>query len=455
MLKRGMLFWVIVICAVILGGCSYSQTGIDTLLTPPKLSDQQNQIYSALEAVVGKNVKLKYPRRGDFTSAFIINNIDGEPTQEAIVFYENTTNSSLRMNVLDQQEGRWFSAYEISVDASEVDKVSFVISNQEIYIIVGYNLLTKTEKSVSLYGFREGIVNEISNISCSDYEVYNMTGDQTAEIVAFVPSKGDRELKTVTAMLYKITPTGTGLMAQTPMDPDVSGYAAVHKGKLADGRPALYIDGLKGTNSLCTQIIAMNDLGRMHNLMYGPEERENLIDETRRGYGSLSMDLNGDGIYEIPNLIPSLGYERVAPPQKQHFTEWYNYVELNSDDIISSSSTSRKGELVLQKTTYVSYALGYIFTVPPSWLDKIKIDFVMGDSELVFYDNSLGDAYDAKLMSIKVLKRTDYEADNMKSEYSLLKDNGQLLYTYKLYESSSDLLVWPSDVKNGFALLQI
>lgn len=439
MSKRITLSCIVLAFTVLLGGCSYSQTGIDTLLAPPKLSDQQNQIYTALESVVGKNINLKYPRQGDFTSAFIINNIDSEPTQEAIVFYENTTSSSLRMNVLDQQDDKWISSYEIGIEASEIDKVSFVTVNQKIYIIVGYSLISKTEKNVSVYGFSDGIMNEIGSISCAGYEVFDMIGDQAPEIIAFVPSRGDRAIRTVTAMMYRINPNGTtGIVAQAPMDPDVSAYAAIHKGRLSDGRPALYIDGLKGTNTLCTEIIAMSGTGSMENLMYLPELSENLIDETKRGYGSPSVDLNGDGIYEIPNLRPSPGYERVAPPQKQYFTEWYNY---------------ESGELILQKTTYVSYSLGYIITVPSEWIDKVKLDFVMGDSELVFYDNRLGDAYDAKLFSIKVIKRPDYENDAQNKNYSLLKDNGQLFYTYKIYDSSSDIVISSANIKNAFSLL--
>lgn len=72
--------------ALVLSGCSYGQTGIESLLKPPKLSDQQNEIYTALQASIGKNITLKYPRTGDFTSAFLIANIDEESTQEAIVF---------------------------------------------------------------------------------------------------------------------------------------------------------------------------------------------------------------------------------------------------------------------------------------------------------------------------------------------------------------------------------
>ena len=130
--------------ALVLSGCSYGQTGIESLLKPPKLSDQQNEIYTALQASIGKNITLKYPRTGDFTSAFLIANIDEESTQESIVFYEaaDTVNATmtLRINVLDQNDGAWVSVYDAGVSAQDVDKVNFVQSNGNTFLVVGFKL---------------------------------------------------------------------------------------------------------------------------------------------------------------------------------------------------------------------------------------------------------------------------------------------------------------------------
>ena len=67
-MKR-ILLALLLCTSLTLSGCAYGQTGIDGMLKPPKLSDQQNEIYAALQASVGKNITLKYPRTGDFTSA--------------------------------------------------------------------------------------------------------------------------------------------------------------------------------------------------------------------------------------------------------------------------------------------------------------------------------------------------------------------------------------------------
>ena len=44
----------------LLSGCTFS-TSIDGLLSPPKLSVEQEQIYEALRRAAGSNISLKYP----------------------------------------------------------------------------------------------------------------------------------------------------------------------------------------------------------------------------------------------------------------------------------------------------------------------------------------------------------------------------------------------------------
>ena len=73
---------------VLLTGCSMG-VSVENLLTPPKLDAQQNEIYQALISSSGAAIQLKYPKSGDYRSAFVVRNIDGEESEEAFVFYES------------------------------------------------------------------------------------------------------------------------------------------------------------------------------------------------------------------------------------------------------------------------------------------------------------------------------------------------------------------------------
>ena len=93
-----------------LSGCTFGSS-IDNLMAPPKLSVEQEQIYSALTDATGTSISLKYPKSGKYLSAFIIEDIDGDGGNEALVFYERNglgvEENTLRINVLDQDDGNW------------------------------------------------------------------------------------------------------------------------------------------------------------------------------------------------------------------------------------------------------------------------------------------------------------------------------------------------------------
>ncbi len=91
-----------------LSSCSFG-SNIDNLMTPPKLSVEQEQIYKALTEGNNTSISLKYPKSGKYLSAFIIEDLDGDGGSEAIVLYEHNgivaEENSLRLNILDQENG--------------------------------------------------------------------------------------------------------------------------------------------------------------------------------------------------------------------------------------------------------------------------------------------------------------------------------------------------------------
>lgn len=427
---------------LILTGCSYSQSGIEEMLQPPRLSQQQNQIYSALEATVGSNIKLKYPRKGDFTSAFLLNNIDGEYTQEAIVFFQRiggtaSTTAPIRLNVLDQKDGDWVSTCEIVVEASEVEKVNFVNFNEKTYIIVGFNLYNKTEKLVKLYSFDGSMLHEMFSLSCSNYEVVDLDDDGQQEIVAIITKEAEPAVKTVNTVVYSIGSGGLLPLTSAPMDPTVSDYIQIAKGKLETGETALYLDGLKGT-VLSTEILVLDD-NHLRNLVYHVKDKVSLINTTVRPYGSFCMDLNNDGVYEIPQLVPALGYEEAETHQKLYFTQWYTYQEQG---------------LKLGKTSYVDYQLGYLFALPDKWVDRVTIEQIINEDEIIFYEYQSDEAIEnTKLASIRVVRKGEYSSRLMNDGYHILKENGQLIFLYQIHASNSPLKPTISDIENSFLLI--
>lgn len=458
LVRMGLRLLLAAVAAVIaLGGCAYDQTGIDALLKPPKLSDEQSRIYTALEASLGASakggIKLVYPRKGSYTSAFVKNNLDGESTAETVVFYEVANSATatipIRINVLDQQQnGEWISVSDVATvaGASEVEKVSFVSIQQQVYMVAGFNLATTAEKAVVIYCFEEGMLKEKYSAKCANFEVLDLNGDRNPELL-LITSQQDESLpnnRLVTAELRRITSHGSALLLSSVLlDPTVTAYRNLVGGKLADGRPALYLDGLRGANYYVTEVLACRG-NRLENLMYQGPEGENLVEQTLRAGGVQPMDLNGDGVVEIPVRVLAPGYEDSEMHQQEYLTLWYVYRE-----------HAGRGELSLSSTSYAAGTLNYLFILPKSWVDRVSMEYISTDRELVLYEFTPEAGRGQDVLAIRAVDNADYQREAAEKGYSLLKDYGQMMYAYKLGPGAAALGATPDLVQANFILQKL
>lgn len=433
---------MLIAAVILLSGCSYTQTSVDQLIAPPKLSQQQSEIFAALEQSVGKNITLRYPKNGSYTSAFVMYNLDDDVGDEAIVFYHSkaatTSSLPLRINVLDQRDGKWESKYETGVDASEVERVSFVNEGGATYVVIGFNQISKGEKLIKMYQYDGGVLELIATARCSNYDVFDINGDGKSELIT-ISAQTSESSKSSIATAYRIWAKGFTSISNTDMDPDVIEYFNINGGKLKNGIPALYLDGALDSTNINTQILYMEN-DRLVNAVYSPIKALNLISETVRYAGSISLDLDENGVYYIPQTKDAPGYENSPKHETQLLTQWLEY---------------DNHAFNLVKTSYIDYKLGFIFSLPQKWNGLVTLEKSTSENEVVFYQYT-GSVYDKskQLLSIKVVKKAEYGQAAIKNTHSVLKDNGQLMYLYRLYESSPELDLSEPELRNCFKLLQ-
>ena len=87
-----------------LSGCDLYQPDVDSLLTPPVLSELQTEVDEALRDVVGQELRLCYPAGGSYRSPYIFTDLDGDEEQEAVVFYTVEDEPLVYLQILDKSE---------------------------------------------------------------------------------------------------------------------------------------------------------------------------------------------------------------------------------------------------------------------------------------------------------------------------------------------------------------
>lgn len=432
-------------CALILGcllfsGCSNTGLNVDGLLFAPKLNEEQTIIHETLIENVGSNIKLKYPRTGENRSAFVIANIDDEPTNEAMVFYEkiNSRNeSTIRINIMDQIKGKWTSVYDLSGMGTEIDRIiiSKLGSQTKTNIIVGYNMINQDEKALQIYNYDDGTLKNIYTDSYSILDIIDIDNDKNNDLITITNSSASG---IATASMYKSINGAIVKSSTVNMDTNTISYASFVKGYINDTTPALFVDATKVNGTIQTEVLIFR-YNTLQNPMFA--HYDELLLNTTRPTGYFSVDLDYDGIVEIPVTSAFTGYETVAPGEKMLLTDWYVYENF----------------YILKKkySGYYNINDGYVFMIPSRWNGLVTVKADTTTDEIVFYkyDGQVNDDM-TELLRIAVTTRGKTN-DFLYDGYSLIETKGQLDFLVKLPAYSKETLILTmSEVDNNFYVLE-
>ncbi|MDE5859369.1 MAG: hypothetical protein K2H23_03135 [Oscillospiraceae bacterium] len=429
--------------AVLLAGCTFGGS-VDLLLSPPKLSEEQNSVYNARVKSVGNDIRLQYPRAGEYRSAFVFANIDSEPDDEAIVFYEKSGETegagNVRINIIDRLDGEWVSVYDHAGAGTGIDRILFsdMGSGGIANMIIGYTLLSG-EKSASVYSYDDGrLFTDYSDIYSTMF-VTDITRDGGDELVLIRPTSQLK--KAALTLISRNTEDGSAAEISTvALDENASDFVNIVYGYVSADMPAIFIDGLSGRQLTTEVVYSVNDM--LRNPLYLGES--SLIENTRRQSGYLSTDIDLDGIIEIPTRTPFPGYsieERNGQESRNAVfsTDW------NAFDNYS---------IVKKYSSYYNAADGYCFIMPSRWdgVVTVKIDSATGDA--VFYKFRI-DLENSTTELMRIAAVGDSQKDALLEDgYMQIKSNNNINYLVKCPDIENEpLMLTGTEISNNFYVM--
>ena len=420
---------------VLLSGCTFG-TSIDTLMAPPKLSLEQEQIYNALTDAAGSSISLKYPKSGKYLSAFIVEDIDGDGGREAVVFYEKNSlaapENTLRINILDSENGKWRSVYDTPADGSEIERVmiSRLGENQRINLIIGSSLIHRSEKTATIYSYSDGKLERTFSDSYSFIDVTDLDRDENNE---FLLLKGSANGNPAAAEAYKLDGEGKYHRYRIELSGGFTEFDSVGYGEFNEEHTGLYIDAVSAAGFIQTDIICMNENG-LNKIFSDPEESA----ATLRPSGCSSYDVDSDGVIEIPMQKVAPGYEDAAEGEQLRLTEWMTVRE--------------SGKLKSKYISYYSIGDGYAFIFPEKWRNKVTVRRDAINDEIVFCAYSGGEI-GRELMRIYCADDEASAKDRLSTGYMLLRTKGEsayLAYISPNSDNSDGLSVTAAEAAVGF-----
>jgi hypothetical protein len=441
MKKIAFLSIIFIYISVFLTSCSFIGPDVSNLMRPPKLTKEQDQIQKSLEQILGSKVQLKYPSSGNYRSAIILHDLNGDKINEAIIFYSSQVEGEgTRIHILNMKNGKWQTMGDIGGSGYEIDQVEFtkLTTNKFDDFIVGWKINNK-DKGVSVYSFLNQKFKEVFTDKYSQMDFFDINNDNNIELV-IINHQSDNQ-KVAQARVFEYLNNAFVKIGEAPMDGSVIEYTNSIVGNTPDGSKGLYVDGMRTDNSLITELIYFKD-GKLLTPLF--DVNKLTVTTTFRSVNIPCSDINNDGIVEIPISIALPGYETKPTNEIMWLTRWCVY---DGTDVL---------KLVL--TAVTNSDSGYYFVYPQRWESKVTIENNPTDGSWIFkkYESESGTSNNI-IFTIKVFSEKDWNLSGRDTAYNeLIRSEGKI-YAAKLGTKNSDndsIYMSLDDIKKNIRLIK-
>ncbi|MCL2508809.1 MAG: hypothetical protein FWF05_06505 [Oscillospiraceae bacterium] len=377
--KSTLLFFLLALLCLILGGCGFSLSGAD-LIRPPKPYGKNNELRIAFEKSVSADVIFKTPISGAYLSSFVLEDIDGDGTEEALVFYaERSQDTTVYINVFTYFDDAWQYACTVTGQGCDVYSIDFIDMNENGVkeIAVSWILLEQSgSKMLSVYDFSpsERALTELSAELFTLKKFIDVDGDGMTEIFLAHMDTSQEKPASFAKVLKMDGDKSVTLIEKRSLDGNVSGYTSI---KADEGRQSghanIYIDANKGESQMITEILYWNSTSQTLSVPLLDNETQ-CNTQSWRSVRLASRDLDGDGIVEVPVQVELKGGEI-----------WYIDADVSNTFYITNWCNLVGNRLVTVKKSLVNYSESCLFYIPEGWEDRFTVSSYKDTNKWDFY----------------------------------------------------------------------
>ncbi len=416
---------LMIVAVLIFSSCNSARLirPVGSLLSPPLYYEEYESLVEAFNNNVDKNVFFSSPRKGEHRSAIIVEDIDSDGQEEALVFYKDSLDSTVaRMHYLNFVDDRWISRGDFSGYGNEVEEITITDMDNDgsSELIVIWSISGVSSSSVmSVYRTSHSIdeYKEISNETCSLCEVVDIDGDSKDEIL-FINQSTVSGISQRTAKVMKLSGNSFVLFGETKVDPNISSYASLKTEKVSEGAPLkVYIDAFKGESQMITELIYWDkEKSELCAPLLDIETMSNSL--TLRYEPIASADINNDGIIDIPVQSEILGggddYS-TTDTEAIYFTKWLNY-----------SGT----DVTVVADTLVNYSDGYMIHLDDNEHSTTGIrNYRAQNCWVVYRTDSNGESV-GELYSVLRINKERWENEDLSAYIPITEKDGGIVCVY-------------------------
>ena len=258
--------------------------------------------------------------------------------------------------------------------------------------------------------------------------------DDNNENEVLVVKTGSAEIKN-TASLYALDSKGIIEISSCELDNAIKTVGEPIVSSLSNGKPAVYIDEIKGVGSV-TEVLFL-EKGVLVNPLLDSEIGENTA--TLRSVLFTTKDINGDGVPEIPVQIDVPSVTRSDLNEKLYLTNWCSF---NGETLTS------------QMTAMINTNDSYYFVISSKLQGNIAIlKDTENRSREIFSYNSVDMTIGDSLIEFKAVSKKDWDSGKYKkSSAKEIVNDGETAYICKISDTAKNQGITIEHIRENFYL---
>ena len=416
-MKVQRLLAAVLAAVLLLSGCtSLSLSGVD-ILAPPKAAGNRAEVQGMIEKDAKGSYSLIYPSAGDFRSGIILQDINSDGTEEAVALY-TTSDNTPRMLVALKQNGSYTQYDSTKLRSANISSLCFADVNADgaLEIIIGYEVGSPLS-AAEAYMTSDGVAGIPIAEGFTDYVVGDFDGNSASDILVMSPPAGEFSAK---ARLMVFTNGGFTEKSSCDIDSDVLSYAGLRFDKISEDIAGAVADGRLSDGEYTTQLLYYDSAAH---LLLNPLYQNSSYGESVRASAVNSLDINGDGIVDVPICTLSEHNKDENIEAVCSLVRWSDY-----DSELMALTPIQDGVLCDK--------LGFMLKFGPEELSSLTARYTAENAVTLYSLNGKGGepAVGQELITVKRYEKNSY--DSSLTAEANLSESAAYIYTYILSEGS-------------------
>ena len=423
--------WMLALCMT-LCGCAMT---VEEMYCLPKRPERYDNLQAAMDPVM-EGMDYAAPSTGENQQTVQTADLDGDGTEEVIVFARAEDEHPLKIFVFRQENGAYRRISTIESSGTGFDQVEYADLDgmPGLEMVVGRQVSDQVLANVSVYRFCEGQPEQMMNANYRKFLICDLDENGLGDLV--VLTGGAQETDNSIAERYTLAGGTAQRSGEAKLSQPVNQLKRIMVGSLHGGQKAVFVASTVDASTIVTDVFALVD-GMMTNVSLSSEAGTSV--KTLRNYYVYAEDIDKDGQMELPSLITMHLPQSRSTNGGEHLIRWY--------------AMTRSGGEVDKLFTYHNYLQGWYLELSAEAVERICVTPEGNGSFRFGLWDSAGETL-TDLWIIDVLTGEDRSAVAAEDGRFVLYKTETVVYACRLEMGGRELGVTQEMLINAFHLIQ-